>query len=166
MHPELVRRFNDRVRDEAACRYGIRPAELTSLTAFENFVYEGSSEDGADLILRVSHSARRTLDYTLGEVEFVRYLAAGGIPVSQPVLAESGHFVERIEDSEPGHYFVATAFERAPGHVFDDAPPLKERYWNATLFRGGSARCSRACTIGAQAYKPSERAPSKRQGVA
>jgi Ser/Thr protein kinase RdoA (MazF antagonist) len=135
MHPELVRRFNDRIRDEAACRYGIDPSDLASLDAFENFVFEGSSSDGVDLILRVSHATRRTLDYTLAEVEFVRYLAAAGLPVSQPVLAESGHFVERIDDGEPGQYFVATAFERAPGHVFADAPPLKERYWNPVLFR-------------------------------
>ncbi len=134
MHPELVRRFTPRVRDEAAVRFGIMPEDLTPLTAFENFVYECTGEDGTDLILRLSHSARRSLDYTLGEVGFVRYLAAAGIPVSAPVLAESGHFVEQIEDDEPGQYFVATAFARAPGYVFDDAPPLKERYWNAALF--------------------------------
>lgn len=135
MHPELLRRYADRIRDEAAARYGVDPSDLASLNAFENFVFEGSNQDGVDIVLRVSHSARRTLDYTHGEIEFVRYLAAAGLPVSKPVLAESGQFVERIEDDQPGQYFVATAFERAPGHVFDDAPPLKERYWNAALFR-------------------------------
>src|SRR4051812_5354527 len=100
MHPELTRRFTDRIREEAAYRYGMRPSDLSSLNAFENFVYEGSNEDGADLIVRISHSTRRTFDYTQGEVDFVRYLAAAGLPVSPPVLAESGHFVERIEDSE------------------------------------------------------------------
>ena len=154
MHPELVRRFNDRIRDEAACRYGVEPSELEALNAFENFVYECSNEDGVDLIVRVSHSTRRTLDYTMGEVEFVRYLGAAGIPVSQPVLAESGQFVERIEDSEPGHYFVATAFERAPGYVFDDAPPLKEKYWKPALFRDLGRMFARLHNR-AQSYAPS-----------
>ena len=135
MHPELVRRFHERIRDEAARRYGLPPSDLTELNAFENFVYEAESEDGVALVVRVSHSTRRTADYTLGEVEFVRYLAAAGIPVSQPILSESGQFVERIADSDPGHYFVVTAFERAEGIVFDDAPPLKERYWKPELFR-------------------------------
>jgi Ser/Thr protein kinase RdoA (MazF antagonist) len=135
MHPELARRYSDRIPAEAARRYGVPPSELAPLNAFENYVYECSNEDGAELVLRVSHSVRRTLDYTLGEVEFVRWLAAAGVPLSQPVLAESGHFVERIDDGEPGHYFVATAFERAPGFVFDEAPPLRERYWDAALFR-------------------------------
>jgi Ser/Thr protein kinase RdoA (MazF antagonist) len=135
MNPELVRRFQDRIRDEAAGRYGLQPSDLTELNAFENYVYEAVNADGVDLILRISHSARRTLDYTLGEVEFVRYLGAAGIPVSQPLLSEAGQFVERIEDTDPGQYFVVTAFERAEGVVFDDAPPLRERYWKPALFR-------------------------------
>lgn len=135
MHPELGRRFDDAIRDEAARRYGIPPSDLAPLAAFENFVFEGSSEDGIELVLRVSHSTRRTFEYTLGEVEFVRYLAAAGIPVAQPVLADSGHFVERLGEAAATDYFVATAFQRAPGHVFDDAPPLKEQYWKPALFR-------------------------------
>ena len=135
MHPELVRRFHERIRDEAARRYGLSPSDVTELNAFENFVYEAENEDGVGLILRVSHSARRTVDYTLGEIEFVRYLGAAGLPVVQPILSEAGQFVERIEDSDPGHHFVVTAFERAPGIVFDDAPPLKELYWKPELFR-------------------------------
>lgn len=135
MHPELVRRFHEPIRDEAARRYGLAPSSLAELKAFENFVYEADTDDGDTIILRISHSTRRTLDYTLGEVELVRYLVAGGLPVVAPLLSESGQFVERIADREPGHYFVATAFERADGIVFDDAPPLKERYWKAPLFR-------------------------------
>jgi amicoumacin kinase len=135
MHPELVRRFHDQIRDEAAHRYGLEPAELTQLKAFENFVYDGENADGVSVILRISHSARRTFDYTMGEVEFVRYLGAAGIPVSQPILSEHGQFVERIKDSDPDHEFVVTAFECAEGVVFDDAPPLKELYWKPKLFR-------------------------------
>ncbi|HEY8088539.1 MAG TPA: phosphotransferase [Polyangiaceae bacterium] len=161
MHPEIVRRYSDRVRDEAAVRYGVDPSDLASLNAFENVVYECTTPDGADVVLRVSHSARRTLDYTQGEVEFVRWLAAAGLPVARPVLAESGQFVERIEDDEPGQYFVATAFERAPGHVFDDAPPLRERYWGPELFRE-LGRIFARLHLRAQGYKPSN-ARLKRQ---
>ncbi len=135
MHPELVRRFHEPIRDEAARRYGLSAASLTELKAFENFVFEGDNDDGDNVILRISHSTRRTVDYTLGEVELVRYLAAAGISVAAPIISESGQFVERIADRDPGHYFVATAFERADGIVFDDAPPLKDRYWKPPLFR-------------------------------
>src|SRR5438046_2580644 len=125
MHPELVRRFNDLARDEAASRYGVLSSALSPLNAFENFVYEFTGQDGVDLILRISPTARRTHEYTLGEIELVRFLAAAGLPVCKPVLSDAGQFCERIEDSEPGHYFVATVFERAPGVVFEDAPSLK-----------------------------------------
>src|SRR5579859_5561932 len=127
MNPELVRRFHEAIRDEAARRYGLEPSSLTELNAFENFVYEAETEDGVALVLRISHSSRRTFDYTQGEVEFVRYLGAAGIPVAQPLLSEQGQFLERIPDRDPAHHFVVTAFERAEGIVFDDAPPLKER---------------------------------------
>jgi amicoumacin kinase len=161
MHPELVRRFHDGIRDEAALRYGVPPSDLAPLNAFENFVYECTTPDGDDAVLRVSHSTRRTLDYTLGEVEFVRWLAATELPVAKPILAESGRFVERIDDAESDQYFVVTAFERAPGHVFDDAPPLKERYWNAALFRE-LGRIFGRLHARAQSYRPSN-ASLKRQ---
>ena len=136
MHPELVRRFHEPIRDEAARRYGLAVAALTELAAFENFVYEAENDDGELVILRISHSTRRTVDYTLGEVEFVRYLTAAGTSVAPPILSESGQFVERIiDDRDRDHYFVATAFERAAGIVFDDAPTLKDLYWKPPLFR-------------------------------
>ena len=135
MHPELVRRFNDGVRDEAASRFGAAPDDLSRLNAFENHVYEFTDPDGVEVILRISHSARRTHDYTQGEIEFVRFLAAAGLPVARPVLSEGGKFIERIEDDQPGQYFLASAFERAPGVVFDDAPALKAAYWGPPLFQ-------------------------------
>ena len=50
MHPELVRRFHEPIRDEAARRYGLSPEQLTELAAFENFVYEAENDDGEGLI--------------------------------------------------------------------------------------------------------------------
>jgi Ser/Thr protein kinase RdoA (MazF antagonist) len=135
MHPELVRRFNDLAKDQAANLYGVSSDEVAPLPAFENFVYEFTHPDGVELILRISHSARRSLDYTLGEIELVRFLAAAGLPVAKPYLTDSGQFVERIEDTEPGQYFVVTAFERAPGVVFDNAPALKDVFWKPDLFK-------------------------------
>ena len=154
MNPELVRRFNDQVRDEAAIRFGAPPGSLASLNAFENFVYEFTNQDGDDVILRISHSARRTLEYTLGEIEFVRFLAAANLPVASPYFSEAGQFVERIEDSEPGQYFVAVAFSRAPGIVFDDAPTLKQKHWGPPLFRELGRIFARLHNR-AQEYRPS-----------
>lgn len=162
MHPELVRRYHDHIRDEAARLFGILPAELSRLDAFENFVFEGTGEDGEELILRISHSARRTLDYTLGEVEFVRYLAAAGVPVSSVVLAQSGRFVEQIPDTEPGAYFVVTAFERARGCVFDHAPALKEQFWKPPLFRELGRLFARLHQR-AQSYQPSHPRHARQQ---
>src|ERR1041385_6054846 len=121
MNPELVRRFHEAVRDEAARRYGLDPSDLTELRAFENYVYESENEDGVGLVLRLSHSTRRTFDYTQGEIEFVRYLGAAKVPLPQPGLVGGGAFRGAVAHSDPGHHFVVTAFERAEGIVFDEA---------------------------------------------
>ena len=154
MHPELARRFNDRVRDEAGSRFGAAPEQLSRLTAFENHVYEFTNSDGVEVILRISHSARRTHAYTQGEIEFVRFLAAAGLPVARPVLSDGGQFLERIDDDQPGQYFLASAFERAPGVVFDDAPALKEAHWGPPLFRELGRTFARLHNR-AQQYRPS-----------
>ena len=54
MHPELVRRFHEPIRDEAARRYGLSATELTRLAAFENYVYEGENADGDTVILKIA----------------------------------------------------------------------------------------------------------------
>ncbi|MFT3693885.1 MAG: phosphotransferase [Kofleriaceae bacterium] len=155
MNPELVRRYHEPIRDLAAQRYGLDPDALTSLAAFENFVWEAENDDGDIVILRLSHNSRRTYEYTRGEVEFVRYLTAAGISVAPPVLSESGAWVEKIaDDRDPDSYFVATAFHRADGIVFDDAPPLREMYWKPPLFRD-LGRLFAKMHVRAESYKPS-----------
>ena len=65
-----------------------------------------------------------------------RSTSSGRNSIAPPIISESGQFAELIvDDRDPDHYFVATAFERADGIVFDDAPPLKDLYWKPPLFR-------------------------------
>ena len=164
VNPDLLRHYRDTFRDEAALRFGVTEGSLAKLPAFENFVYEATNTDEAEIILRLSHSARRTADYTRGEVEFVRYLAASELPVAAPVLAESGQFVEVIDGSaaDVEGYFVATAFERAPGYVFDDAPALRERYWQPPFFEELGRIFARLHDRG-QAYRVSNPAFKRQQ---
>ena len=53
MNPELARRYNDRIRDEAARRFGVPSSDLADLSSFENFVYEAENEDGVPFVLRI-----------------------------------------------------------------------------------------------------------------
>ncbi|MEM7307355.1 MAG: phosphotransferase [Planctomycetota bacterium] len=132
MLPALAARWNESVVAHAAAKYGVRPSDLERLAGFENFVFE--ADGGASgWILRISHSMRRTADYTMGEVQWVTSLAAAGLPVAGVLRSRHGNLVEIVAPDEEG-YFVATAFERAPGVLLDDAPAIRRACWAPDLF--------------------------------
>lgn len=126
MIKEIQERFSDSILPEAAVRYGITPGELKSLGGFESFVYEFPS-GGRRFILKITHTIRRSEPYIMGEVEWLNFLADGGISVARAVPSKAGRLVERIEDGHGGAWLLI-AYERAPGHRATAAD------WNADLF--------------------------------
>ena len=107
-------------------RYGVAGGQIRLLDGFESFIYEFERE-GVACILRIGHSLRRSEGLIQGEVDWVNYLARGGVSVAQAVRSENGRLVEQFEDGE-GECFLATAFVKAQGK-----PPGKAE-WNAELF--------------------------------
>jgi Ser/Thr protein kinase RdoA (MazF antagonist) len=133
---EIAERFNGDILAEAASRYGTHVRGLHQLEGFENHVYEFTA-DGQERILRLGHSLRRSAAATLGEIEWLTFLADGGVPVARAVPSLAGRWVEVIpDDSHLGDdgCFQAVAFERAAGVLLDDVPEAKARYWNEALF--------------------------------
>ena len=114
MKKEIITLFNkhqDYVLDEVAQRYRLQIKRLKKLGSFESYVFEYEPDD---LIIRITHSIRRSKAYMLGELEFVRYLAEHHVPVAQPIPSINGELVEIIalDDSN----FLVSAFEKANGH--------------------------------------------------
>ena len=109
-------------------RYGITKSQIHSLDAFESFIYEFERGSHA-YILRIAHSLRRSESLLLGEVDWINYLAEGGVSVARAILSESGKLVEVIED-QWGGAFLVTAFAKARGQAPWDlwAPKLYESY--------------------------------------
>ena len=83
------------------------------LDGFESFMYEFERDDG-EYILRIGHSLRRSIPMIQGEVNWINYLAAGGVPAARAILSENDRLVELIDDGQ-GEYFLATAFVKARG---------------------------------------------------
>jgi Ser/Thr protein kinase RdoA (MazF antagonist) len=108
-------RYNDTILQEAMRRYGITNDEIHPLDAFESFIYEFERDSHA-YILRISHSFRRSESLVLGEVDWINYLAEGGVSVAKAIPSESGKLVEVIED-QWGGAFLATAFVKARGQA-------------------------------------------------
>ena len=121
-------RYNDTILQEAMRRYGIAQDQIHSLDAFESFIYE-FERDAQAYILRIAHSFRRSESLILGEVDWINYLADGGVSVAKAILSESGKLVEAIEDQRGGTFLV-TAFVKAQGQPPWDlwTPELYERY--------------------------------------
>jgi Ser/Thr protein kinase RdoA (MazF antagonist) len=88
--------------------FGLHREELEKLGGFESYVYQVK-----DLILKITHSIRRSKDYILGELEFVRFLAENGVSVAAPIPSKKGNLVETIP-LEDG-YFLVYAFQKAEG---------------------------------------------------
>jgi Ser/Thr protein kinase RdoA (MazF antagonist) len=113
MEEKIHSRFNDQILAEACQRYGIAIEKIEELGGFESFIY-GFEKDGAQYVLRLGHSLRRSPDLIRGEVDWIHQLARGGAGAAKAVHSEAGNLVELLPDGQ-GEHFLATAFEWAQG---------------------------------------------------
>ena len=128
MDQQIIARFNNSILQEAMRRYGIPEEQIRPLDAFESFIYEFERE-GEGYILRIGHSLRKSEALIRGEVDWINYLARGGVSVARAISSESGKLVEAIDDAQGGQFLV-TAFVRAAGQPPWDAGWTPSRYEN------------------------------------
>lgn len=128
MDQQIIQRYHDGILHQAMQRYGITQDRIRPLDAFESFIYEFARDDGA-YILRISHSLRRNEALIQGEVDWINYLAAGGVSVAKAIDSDNGRLVEAVDDGQGGA-FLATAFVKAHGQPPWDiwTPALYETY--------------------------------------
>ena len=126
MDQQIIARFNDSILHQAMQRYSIAMDEIKPLDAFESFIYE-FERSGAGYILRIGHSFRKSEALIQGEVDWINYLARGGVSVARAIPSENGKLVEVIDDGQGGQFLV-TAFVRAAGQ-----PPW-EAGWTPARF--------------------------------
>ncbi|MCB2213774.1 phosphotransferase [bacterium] len=119
--------FTKTILSKALNLYDIQPETAQILDGFESFIYN-VRKDGQDLILRIGHDGRRSVDMVQGEAEFLNHLAHGGLSVARVLPSKDGRLAETIPAAD-GSHFVMTLFTKAPGHV----PTLAE--WKSPLFK-------------------------------
>ncbi len=141
-------RYNDTILQEAMRRYGIAKDRIHSMDAFESFIYE-FEHDSRAYILRIAHNSRRSESLILGEVDWINYLAEGGVSVAKAVPSESGKLVEAIEDQRGG-VFLVTAFVKAQGQAPWDL-------WTPKLYESYGEIIGRIHTL-SKSYQPSQAA--------
>ncbi|MBN1426651.1 phosphotransferase [Candidatus Fermentibacteria bacterium] len=108
-------------------RFGIVEDGIRELGGFESFIYE-FSRGPASYILRIGHASRRNENLIHGEVDWINYLARGGVSVARAVESAHGNLVEPLDDGHGGQ-FLAAAFVKAQGK-----PPW-EMGWSPELYQ-------------------------------
>ena len=104
MENEVINAYTTSVREEIFSTLGVKFDQVLDLQGFENYVY-GSG----DRVIRITHDSHRTVEQLLGELEFLRYLHAGGGAVSNPILFPGNAELVTVGD------FHICQFERAAG---------------------------------------------------
>ncbi len=125
MDPRIAARFHDGILEVVLSRYGLERDAICRLGSYSNLIYAFERPAGA-YILRLGHSLERNVDLIRGEVDWINYLAAGGVGVARAIPSLAGNLVEPVDDGQGGH-FLATAFCRAPGGPFQ-GDLLDERF--------------------------------------
>ncbi|WP_409345194.1 hypothetical protein [Paenibacillus sp. MBLB4367] len=113
MDPQIKKLFGDKSTAEGAARFGLHTEELSFIGGFQNFIFSYTRE-GCKYIFRFTPSTLRSPAGLAAELEWIRYLAANGMSVSEPIPSANELDVESI----PGETisFYATSFKHAPGH--------------------------------------------------
>ena len=108
--------YTDAIRDDAMRRFAFTPVSLDILPdASHSYVYD-CTRDGKPYILKITHTIHRRPHNILGELEFINFLADGGVTVPRAIPSINGRLVETIppEDGQDGD-FIIVAYEKAPG---------------------------------------------------
>jgi amicoumacin kinase len=99
------------------------------LDEVSNFVYEIRSQN-EPRILRLTHSSHHTEAEIVAELDWLKFLIQNGVSANRPLLSRNGRLTECYPVE--GSYFVAAAFEYAPGHLIDSSMPQE---WNPQFFQ-------------------------------
>ena len=140
----IKKRYSDIILQESMQLYGITKDPIQSLDAVENFIYE-FERDSSAYILRIAHSFRRSESLVQGEVDWINFLAEGGVSVSRAIFSKGGKLVEVIEDQQGGAFLV-TAFVKAQGQA-----PWE--LWTSKLYKTYGEMIGRIHTLSKQ-YQP------------
>ena len=153
MENRIKERYNQEILHQIMGAFQISEKDIHLLDGFESFIYEFQQADQS-YILRIGHSSRRPENLIRGEVDWINFLHRGGAGVSRAILAESGGLVVPVDDG-CGEFFLATAFEKAPG-----GPPGKD-LMGADFYKayGRLLGCMHKLTKGYQPGNPAWKRP-------
>ena len=124
MEASIRAQFGDEVLANALSCWGIEPESVRELDGFESFVYDCAERE---LIVRISHSLRRTSEQIGAEIDWINYLATNEVSACRAVASNRGRLVEVLGAGD--QYFTAVVFEKASG------APVSADAWKPPMFK-------------------------------
>ena len=156
--------YTEAIRTEALRRFAFTPVSLEVLPdASHSYVYD-CMRDGNPYILKITHTLHRQPHHILGELEFINFLADGGVTVPRAVPSVNGNLVETISLAHPRHSraggnppgeFIVVAYEKAQGALVD------WRAWTPRMFEQWGSLIGKMHTI-TKDYQPSDESARRR----
>ena len=125
MDIKLQKLYNNDIFNNFKSRFG--GTDYSDASGFESFVYE-FKRNNLPMILKISHSSRRSPEEIHGEVDYLNYLLNEGIPVARVEKSLSGNFVE-IEKADSG-FFTGICFRKAEGRHIRKEDKSPELFYN------------------------------------
>lgn len=116
--------FDENILQRIKKKLNIQDCIVRFLGGFENFAYE-FQKNGENFILRVTHSSRRNKNQIKAELDWIKFLSANGISVSNPVQFKDTNLIEKIPAEKS--YFFAVIFEKLEGKF------VEYHKWNSKL---------------------------------
>lgn len=127
MEQAVAKLMTKQVVQEGQSRFSCDFGEIKPLGDFENYVYEVSKE-GTPHILRLTHCSHRTIEMVEAELDWLNHLSKHGVSVAMAIRSNHDRLGEVIETGDS--YFIASLFEKAPGHMVTD----QTGEWGVALF--------------------------------
>lgn len=155
MHPNTEAAFDKSstyILGEAGERYGVAPSEMKRLGSFESFVFE-FSKGKTEYILRATPGSHRPTIQIQAELDWVKYLAAGGVSVAGGIESQAGSLVEVVNldgnEAPDETFYSLVVFEKAKGRR------ATKEDWNRKLFANWGQTIGRMHAL-TKKYEPSD----------
>ena len=95
--------YTEAIRTEALSRFALTPVSLEILPdASHSYVYD-CHRDGAPYILKITHTIHRQPHNIFGELEFINFLADGGVTVPRAIPSIHGESGSSPTSSHPAN---------------------------------------------------------------
>lgn len=127
MDSTIREQFDDEILKQAIAFYDVPFDDVKHIGGFESYVYT-YQKLGTTYILKITHTLRRTVNYIMGELDWLSFLAERGVEVAEAVPSVRGQYVETIDVSNSSDQFLVISYVMAPGGEIVSAD------WNPAMF--------------------------------